>query len=88
MRLLVRKKDVKWRNVGNEVIIYNKLSQKVHVFNKTAMDIWILCDGHNEIENMIDKLEARYSISRKELRADIIEAINTFEKLQLLEKNE
>jgi len=44
--------------------------------------------GKNEIENIIDEMQARYDISREVLRADIIETIGNLEKLQLLEKNE
>ena len=88
MGKLARKRDVKWRQVGDEVVIYNKLSQNVHILNQTAMDIFMLCNGNNEIETITDALQTRYDVPREELSADIIEIIDTFEKLQLLEKNE
>jgi hypothetical protein len=44
------------RQVGGEFIVYDKPTEHAHCLNKTAWDVWQLCDGKTTAAAMIQKL--------------------------------
>jgi len=51
-----KRKEAIVRQVADEFIIYDKPTERAHCLNKTAWDVWQLCDGKNTVASMIQKL--------------------------------
>lgn len=79
-----REPDIVWRRVGDELVIYHKQSRNVHILNRTAMEIWMLCDGKHNVENIAAALSGMYNTSGEELKADVASIIADFNRLRLI----
>ena len=53
-----KRKDAIIRQVTNEFIIYDKKTEHAHCLNRTAWDVWQLCDGKTTVAEMIQQLGA------------------------------
>jgi hypothetical protein len=47
--------------VGDELIIYDQDTSRVHRLSPTATMVWRLCDGHNTIAEIVTALQATLS---------------------------
>ena len=51
-----KRKEAIVREVAGEFIVYDKPTEHAHCLNKTAWDVWQLCDGNTTVAAMIQKL--------------------------------
>lgn len=52
-----RKKQLITKEVGGELIVYDRESDRVHCLNSTAAFVWSHCDGRTSIAAMVQLLE-------------------------------
>jgi len=90
-----------WRNIGEHTVAimlddYNELdelggverNETVVYFNETASAIWNLTDGKNSVNDIVSRLESRFSAKDKTLiYTDVLNILNEFKKLGLIEEN-
>jgi hypothetical protein len=50
-------KDAIVRELSEEFLVYDKETSQAHCLNRTATDIWKLCDGKITVAEIIQKLE-------------------------------
>lgn len=53
---LPKRKEATVRELTDEFIVYDKKTEHAHCLNKTAWDVWQLCDGKTTVAEMIQKL--------------------------------
>jgi hypothetical protein len=64
---------------GDEHVLVDETSGRVHVLNGTAHQIWIHCDGQTTVSNLINELSASYSNALHDvLLADVSNALAKF----------
>jgi Coenzyme PQQ synthesis protein D (PqqD) len=51
-----RKARVWLRQASGENVAYDPETGSVHMLNATAVAIWVLCDGHTRVAEMIDAI--------------------------------
>jgi len=51
-----KRKEAIVRQVAGEFIVYDKPTEHAHCLNKTAWDVWQLCDGKTTVAAMIQNL--------------------------------
>jgi hypothetical protein len=79
------REDVSLQELGEEVMIYDPLNEKVHILNTTAHSIWKLCDGRCTIQEIKEKISKMFpNTAEHEIHDDIVAAIDNFEKNKLL----
>ena len=77
--------DVSIQELGEEVMIYDPLNEKVHILNTTAHCIWKLCDGNCTLQEIKEEISRKFpETSEQEILKDIATAIDNFEKNKLL----
>jgi|PlaIllAssembly_1097288.scaffolds.fasta_scaffold1673388_1 hypothetical protein len=77
--------DVSIQELGEEVMIYDPLNEKVHVLNTTAHCIWKLCDGNFTLQEIKEEISRKFpQTAEQEILHDIASAIDSFEKNKLL----
>jgi len=83
MNPLARKGNFFSENLPEEVVVYDKTSNKVHCLNKTAAAIWENCDGTKSIDDLAQIVEAK--VGAPPDRQLVLLALEELEKADLLE---
>jgi len=83
MKPLARKGTIFSENLPQEVILYDKTSNKVHCLSKTAAAIWESCDGTRTVDDLVHIIEARFGAPSDP--AVVLQALAELEKAELLE---
>jgi hypothetical protein len=77
--------NVSIQELGEEVMIYDPLNEKVHILNNTAHCIWNLCNGNCTIQEIKEEISKKFpKTAEQEILNDIASAIDNFEKNNLL----
>jgi coenzyme PQQ synthesis protein D (PqqD) len=50
------RKDLLFRNLSDEMILYDKTTHRAHCLNRTAAAVWNLCDGNNSVAEIARRL--------------------------------
>jgi hypothetical protein len=79
-----RKTSVVAREVENECILYDPDAKMVYVLNATARDIWNLCDGNHDLEQIALKIFEEYDIEMGVLQKDIPMIVSDLNRIGLL----
>lgn len=75
-----QKDGVSGRRLGEDLMLYDPESDKVHVLNETAALIWNLLDGTNTIEKIEEILRQTFKDAKtRDISGDVKE---TLEKLK------
>ncbi len=71
-----KRKEALVRQLTDEFVVYEKETQHAHCLNKTAGDVWLLCDGKTTIAEMTQKFgsEAVYMSLQRLEKAGLLEA--------------
>jgi hypothetical protein len=55
-----KRHDIVSHELGDEVMLYDAVHEKVHVLNHTGYVIWKLCDGTHTFTDMIEKMHSLF----------------------------
>jgi len=83
--LYKRKDGISARPLGNETMLYDSESDKVHILNETGTLIWDMLDGNNNLQSIYNKFLQQFSdINPEEIKKDIAEIIEKLFKEGLI----
>jgi len=77
--------DSKTRDLGDEILAYDRVRGKVHVLNGTARRIYTLCDGSQTVGEIADQLTRQYDVDADTALSDLIATIERLVQLGLVE---
>lgn len=77
------RKDITVQEIGEEVMLYDSISEKIHVLNHSAYAVWKLCTGENTPQDMYQILTAQYPDAGGNLIDDIRETLEDFRQKML-----
>ncbi|MDQ3564905.1 MAG: PqqD family protein [Pseudomonadota bacterium] len=83
----VRRSDLLYREVANEVVVLDRHSEKIHQLNETAAHVWKHCDGSHSLPDIGRSLTEEYGIPFSAAEADVTRTVSDFATLGLLEAN-
>lgn len=46
--------------MGAELLLYDPESDRLHILNETAMQVWQLCDGQHDGQDIVEEVARRY----------------------------
>jgi len=79
--------DVAFRQVGDEWVLYDPVSHKLHVLNLVASLVWTHLDGTVQVREIAALIQEDFSdVAIDTVRKDVIDATALFESEGLLEK--
>lgn len=76
--------DVTEVEVDGQVCLYAPGTDSVVVLNQTASDVWFLCDGQLDEQQIVDRLAASYGLPAGDIIDDVREAIRSFQEAGLM----
>jgi pyrroloquinoline quinone biosynthesis protein D len=62
---------------GGEALLYSAMRDEASALNRTATEIWELCDGSRTIGAIARALGQRYGVDEEYLLADVTAAVTT-----------
>ena len=72
------------RDLGDEYVFYERDGDRVHVLNGTAREIFLLCDGSRNEDQIAAALQERYGIDGETARRDTAQTLQRLVELGLL----
>lgn len=67
-----RSERLAYKTLGDETIILDtKINKEVHQLNEVASFVWNLCDGHHELQTIIDKVCDEFEIDQTSAATDV-----------------
>lgn len=64
--------------VGGDISLYDARREHVLVLNRTASDIWLLCDGDLTPKEITSRLASSYQTTADAIRADVEATLREF----------
>ena len=73
------------RQLDDEWVIYDPLSQELHVLNQTAALVWLCCTGDKTSADIVAALQRVFGdqVSADQLASDVAAALEKFHELRL-----
>ena len=72
------------QDVGDELLVLDRETNRLHHLNPTASWIYRQCDGRNSVENLIDALSERFVIERETVEGDLLRTLAQLGALGLI----
>jgi hypothetical protein len=80
----MRAPEVRWRSVGDDLLLVHTLLKQYHVLNAVAGRIWELATGDESAGQIADRIASEYGHDRDQVLLDVTDTIEGFRALQLL----
>lgn len=79
--------DVVFRQLDDEWVLYDPISNRMHVLNLTASLVWVYCTGSMTLEEIGSEIRGAYGDSKPAdlVTGDVADAVSLFEQEGLLE---
>ena len=65
-------------------LLFDPATATAYPITESAMRIWQLCDGRNDVASIVDDLEAHYEVERQALEQDSLKFLADMAEKQLL----
>lgn len=74
-------------DVGPNIRAADQKFVNCYRLNKTAAEIWGLCDGKHDVNSLVSIISTKYGIDAKEVKVDVIELLSELARQGFLEVN-
>ena len=71
------------REFGDEFVLLDSTSNLIHQFNRTASQIWRLCDRASP-ESIAGALAREYDVDEQQALSDVVRTLDAFRSLKLV----
>lgn len=78
----IARDDVVFRRVGEDWVLFDPESQRIHVLNLTAALVWSFCTGEYDVEKIEGQVREAFEKATDD--AGVAEALRGFEAADLL----
>lgn len=85
---VARAEDAIWRRIEDEIVVITSDGLSLHVLNKTAAQIWEMCDGAHSPEDITAGLCERFDATPEEVTEDVQDTLDKLERLGLVKRTE
>ena len=74
------------RDAGDECLFRDRDGMRIHVLNRTAREIYLLCDGSRSQAEVAGELVTRYTVDPGTARADVDDLVELLVQLGILSR--
>lgn len=69
---LLRDPNIRYREEENGILLINQVDRNVYRLNKTAGEIFLLCNGHRATQDVINEITQKYEGDPQKIRDSVI----------------
>jgi len=85
MKKPLRAERLAYKSIGMDtVILDSKGRQEVHELNEVAGFVWNLCDGHHDLDSIVEEVCKEFDVENETAKKDVVELLNEFQGKDLL----
>jgi len=85
MKKPLRAERLAYKSIGMDtVILDSKGRQEVHELNEVAGFVWNLCDGHHDVDSIVEEVCKEFDVENATAKKDVVELLNEFQGKDLL----
>ena len=89
MDVPIKSLNYRWQHDISGTILFNVKTNHSYRLNKTAFEVWNLCDGELDEAAIIDAMAARYEdMERADVEQDVIEILQFMKQKNMIVTNE
>ncbi len=70
---------------GDDLLVHDKRHAKVHVLNRTAAEVFSICDGAHDVDAIVDTIARGAGVAPERVRSDVTLVLSDFRERGLLE---
>jgi len=78
-----KEKNLEWKDVDGETIIFNRKTSEFFVLNKTGSFIWEKINGKNTEKKIVHALAEKFKVNKNKAEKDTKEMIKKLKKMKL-----
>jgi single-stranded DNA-binding protein len=71
--------------VDDDVCLYDPMTERVTILNRTASDIWLMIDGTRDLDQIAQGLASTYGVTAEQIMDDVNETIDRLIAAKLVE---
>jgi hypothetical protein len=81
------REDLVFRELGEEWVVFDPRSRRLHLLNLTAALVWSHCNGEHAVDEIVSRVEGAFADAPPpdDVQRDVQEALRTFASEDLLE---
>lgn len=80
------RRDLALQEAGREGLLYDREGELIHILNSTAVEIWKVCDGANDIPAIESMLRSKFGVGDDhDVASDIENLLKNLDERGLLE---
>ena len=79
------KSEVRGKDLGDEYLIFDRDGDRLHVLNRTAREIFLLCDGSRNAEQLAAQLATKFDVDDTTALADTQRTLDELRRLDLID---
>lgn len=72
------------QDVGDELLVLDRETNRLHHLNPTASWIYRQCDGRNSVETLADAMSEQFAIERETVERDLLQTLAQLRTLGLI----
>lgn len=72
---LQRDPNIRYREEENGILLFNQVDRNVYWLNKTAGEIFLLCDGHRATQDIINEVTEKYEGDPQHMKDAVINVL-------------
>ena len=66
----IRDDGVVWRDIAGQVVIAERDNSKIRTLNKVASVIWIMTDGTNRLDDVVQVICEKFDVTKEQAQVD------------------
>ncbi len=71
-------KHVRVEDVDGDLVLFDTARSQMYELNPTAGDVWRLCTGDHDIEEIVELLASAYGVEPRAIAADVNRVVTEF----------
>ena len=79
-----RRDGLESSSLGGRLILYDPASGALHTLNRSAAEIFELCDGSRSVGQVLATLCGRYGVPEEEIGGDVIACLQELREKELV----
>jgi len=76
------------KDLNDELLFYDAAGEKVHILNASMRKIYLHCDGHHSVDDLVGILVAEYEVDEPTAKMDTIRVLEQLIDLEIVRLSE
>lgn len=81
-----QRSDISVRTLDGETLVLDRAAEQIHQLNRTASFIWVRCDGHRTVSEIVAELAGCFDVDYETAREAVQTTLRELNELGLVDQ--